>query len=427
MRPAPRAIRGSEPLGDGLVLRSLKTAADANRYATLNENVVGEGAIARRLIERHPAMAPRHFIFVEDKVQGDVVSTSCLIPWRWRLDGLELRVAMLEMVATDPRYRRRGLVRAQVERFHALAEAEGFDLTVIQGIPYYYRQFGYTYALDHYPCDRLASHQIPRQDEDGAHPIRFRQAVPDDAARLTELYRAAMEPIQMVVERDEAYWRYLIQRSQVPIYVWAETAGSCPLDGYLMAQIADDGRRAIVAESHVRHADDALSALQTLAAGDDGTPRDEVSIGGHDGSLLLRVARALGSHPRPRYQWLIRVPDIAAFLTCLRPVLTRRLAAGGYATRSGTLRLNLYREAFDLQIHDGRLVDVARLGFVDYSLTADGGDLCIPRDAFVRLALGYRDLDQLRDAWPDIRIRHGRRYLFDALFPPISALLNMPY
>ncbi len=52
------------------------------------------------------------------------------------------------MVATDARYRNRGLVRALFEMIHARSSAEGHLVQAITGIPYFYRQFGYEYVLD---------------------------------------------------------------------------------------------------------------------------------------------------------------------------------------------------------------------------------------------------------------------------------------
>jgi hypothetical protein len=45
----------------------------------------------------------------------------------------------------------------------------------------------------------------------------------------------------------------------------------------------------------------------------------------------------------------------------------------------------------------------------------------------VRLVLGYRTLDQLLDAWPDIVIRPSSRHLLETLFPKCRAYFSMPY
>ncbi|MCB0060624.1 MAG: hypothetical protein KDE19_00850, partial [Caldilineaceae bacterium] len=100
--------------------------------------------------------------------------------------------------------------------------------------------------------------------------------------------------------------------------------------------------------------------------------------------------------------------------------------AGGYGNYTGKLCINLYRSAFWLQIDRGQ-VRVESAGFVDASLGASGGDLNLPPAAFVRLLLGYRTLDTLTDAWPDVRVKSAARDLVTVLFPLLAAHILMPY
>ena len=116
-----------------------------------------------------------------------------------------------------------------------------------------------------------------------------------------------------------------------------------------------------------------------------------------------------------------------AFLGKIGPALQQRLAASAWRGLSRELTINLFREAFQLRFSNGKLASVDALGFVDSSMGADGGDLCIPPDAFVRLLLGYRSLDELFDAWPDIVVKPAARQLIDLLFPLMNAYLSTPY
>jgi hypothetical protein len=111
----------------------------------------------------------------------------------------------------------------------------------------------------------------------------------------------------------------------------------------------------------------------------------------------------------------------------LAPVLEGRLRAASLAGLNASVTLNLFKTAFRITIADGRVAEVKEVGFVDASLGADGGDLCIPPDAFTRLVLGYRNLDQVRDAWPDTTVRAPARPLLEVLFPVASSLVLMPY
>jgi predicted acetyltransferase len=115
---------------------------------------------------------------VEDTRARQLVSTMCLIPQTWTYAGIPFGVSRVEMVATDAAFRRRGLVRAQFEVLHAKSELMGHLAQGITGIPWYYRQFGYEYALDlgggriALPMCQRSKSKIPRIPAGRAKPNR---------------------------------------------------------------------------------------------------------------------------------------------------------------------------------------------------------------------------------------------------------------
>ena len=143
-------------LGEGLVLR-LATLNDGKPLSQFNMNTLGTdlrdqqevAAYTRDLIAAsHPTCGPSNFSIVEDTRPEKIVSSMCLIPQRWAYAGIPFDVGRMEIVSTEPAYRRRGLVRAQFELWHAQSAALGHRVQAITGIPWYYRQFDYEYALD---------------------------------------------------------------------------------------------------------------------------------------------------------------------------------------------------------------------------------------------------------------------------------------
>ncbi len=121
--------------------------------------------------------------------------------------------------------------------------------------------------------------------------------------------------------------------------------------------------------------------------------------------MLAQAARSLGSRTLPGGQWLLRLPDAGDFLRKIRPLLEARLERAGLQSLDQNLTINLYHYAWQVCIEQGRLVEIKRLGFVNAAMGADGGELCLPTDAFVRLVFGFRSLDELQDAWPDILVK----------------------
>ena len=142
-------------LGDGLTLR-WATPDDVEAVAQFNFTLHSEPPGEEKFLYHwtydlmrgdHPTTKASDFTVVTD-ADGRVVSTLNLISQTWAYDGIPFPVGRPELVATLPEYRRRGLVREQMDVIHRKSAARGELVTAITGIPWYYRQFGYEMGLD---------------------------------------------------------------------------------------------------------------------------------------------------------------------------------------------------------------------------------------------------------------------------------------
>src|SRR5438552_3872631 len=95
-------------------------------------------------------MGPHDFGLIEDTSKEGNPVVACTSLWKhtWTYEGIPFSVGRPEMVATDSAYRHRGFIRALFEMVHERSEAEGDLVQAITGIAYFYRQFGYEYALE---------------------------------------------------------------------------------------------------------------------------------------------------------------------------------------------------------------------------------------------------------------------------------------
>jgi hypothetical protein len=308
-------------------------------------------------------------------------------------------------------------VRAQIGRWHRIVDERAMDLCIIQGIPWYYRQFGYAYALDHRPCIQLPLAAVP----DEWQPAAVEPAGPDDVPTLQALYDADVADLHVRVARATEDWDYLRQRAGAA-FCLSRTAGGGPADGYAACRIDDGVLRAD--EQAMR----SVGAARAFLAWAKRQGARSTELYGPPQGALWQVARSLGGAEPPGGQWLLRIPDPVRLLERLAPVLDARLAAAGRAGLEATLVINLFRGALRMRIAAGRIASVEDAGFVDASLGAeDGGDLLIPPDAFVRLVTGFRGLEELRDAWPELQVRPSARGLVETLFPRLGSWVHMPY
>lgn len=413
-----------ESIGEGMILRTVRDERDIDRYTTFHATYEKEveGIICNYLLHHHPEISYDDFLLVEDEHTGKVVSTVCLIPWHCHYEDVTMEVAMLEMVFTHPEYRHRGYIRAQINRFHQMVNKRHFDLSIIQGIPYYYRQYGYTYAIDLQGADSLPAWLIPNLHDSEQYPYKLRKAVADDAPILARLYQESMTAVQLHIFRNLDYWQFLLQWMQYPVQVVEDQRYGRTV-GYVCIDKQTNNKSPRILESAITNQDIGMFILRQLKA----EGAREIQLGGPQTNTLVQIGRSFGSTPLPAHQWLLRIPDIAGLLSKISPVLEHRIATSAFAGFTGDICINLFREASMLHFKQGKLLKVDSVGFVDTSMGADGGDLRIPLDGFVRLVFGYRQLDEMRDVWPDIGVKSESRYLINVLFPKMTSFFCMPW
>ena len=414
-------------LGGGLTLRSVSDEADIERVAAFNALIHGPSVegMTRNMILHHPHTRPEHWLFVDDDA-GRVVSSLCLIPWTLRYGPATLRSGEMGIVGTLPDFRHggRSLVAALIERFDELLIAGEFDLTHIQGIPYYYRRYGYDYALPLEPHLNLELRSIPDAlaGEDDAFAIRA--AEERDIPALAALYDAAVHELDLSTVRDEATWRYLLAHTAgtaMEADTWLTTGAGGGVIGYWRVAREGFGEGLIVSEaSRLPHraAQAALRHLKGLAQAR-GKPYIRLNLAA--GSSLARTAQAWGAYDDGGYEWQIRVVDVPRLLTRLAPALEQRLADSPFAGLSETVLLSLYREAFALRFENGTLSGVESVGF-----TLDGA-IKLPPTLLPALVLGHRDRHVLRATYPDFAAWGQAGYLLDVLFPPMRSFLYTIY
>jgi hypothetical protein len=433
-------------LGGGLVLR-WSTAADRDRLNQLYSYVFRDKAddppnqvlphwIGDLMSGRHPLLGPGDFALVEDTDREQIVTATCLLEQTWEYAGIPFAVGRPEVVATHPEYRNRGLVRAVFELIHARSAAFGHLAQGITGIYYYYRQFGYEYALDLGGSRSTYFAAIPQLKEGEAEPYSLRNATLDDLPRIMALYDHDRARVAISARHDEAVWRWLIDgQSSSSLENWHTQLildSSGQIQGYALVGrrrwedvVPIFGLTVAPGVSLAAVLPSVLRALQSQApdipAPDPKTPpASRISfILGRDHPVYDVLGEKLTHQRRPLYAWYVRVPDLPAFLRHITPALEQRLANSSLAGHSGEVRLDFYRGGLRMVFADGRLMTVEDWQ-VDHNW-GPRGQAGFPPLVFLQLLFGRRSLAELRHAFPDVWADDEVYPLLEALFPPQPA------
>lgn len=127
----------------------LETDDDVEQHLELMRGIFGQNSHidlqVKKWIDHHPTMTLKDFLVI--KHRGKIVASLNIVPSRWSIGGIELKVSELGCVATLPDYRHQRLQQRLHDEYHKQLLEQGYDLSAIEGIPYFYRQFGYEYAL----------------------------------------------------------------------------------------------------------------------------------------------------------------------------------------------------------------------------------------------------------------------------------------
>ena len=411
-------------LNEDFTLRTARDESDVERVAQFNGSIHGPGIVAmtRDIFLHHPDTTGRDLIFVEDR-EGRVLSSLCVIPWKLGYDGAALNSGEMGIVGTLPEYRRRGLIRSQVEFFKQRLRERGAHISHIQGIPYYYRQFGYEYAMPLEGGMRLTRRDLPAV---AGRAYSFRLATPADLPVLMQMYDQAAGDLNIHTRRDEAVWRFLFAQSassEMEAETWLIVDAQGLPAGYMRLPNHHFGDELTVNEVSRLDFDAAVAVLNHLACLSEERRTPGVRLCVPAGCTLMRVARSFGAHDMGTYAWQIHIPDVPALLRAIGPALERRLCASPFAGLTRDLALGFFRESVLLRFAGGKLAGVQRVG-VDAEVQHAGR---FPPQAFTPLVLGYRSLDELRTAYADLHVEPSCRLLVETLFPKVASFLYTIY
>lgn len=106
-------------------------------------------------------------------------------------------------VATLEGYRHRGLMRKLINEYHKEVEAQGYNLSVIEGIPYFYRQFGYDYSVTLDEETRIRLEKLPHFEAE----LEIRSFIGEDIPQAMKLLSQSQSKFYVHSVRDEQIWK----------------------------------------------------------------------------------------------------------------------------------------------------------------------------------------------------------------------------
>lgn len=400
---------------DGLVLRTARPA-DLDQIGELLAARGEEAdALDHRLVVHDDALGWPACAVVVD---GDrVVSTATLLDETVRVGDVVLPAGQVELVATDVAYEGRGLVRALMGWAHERSAQRGHLLQVMIGIPYFYRLFGYEYAIDIPRVRVLGPGDVSgaREPGPGRGPGTVRRATPADLAGITALQDVAQAGFDVAVPHPEPRSRWLLAHGASVTWV-LERDGAVAAS----ARVRTDDDAILVAEPAALDAAAAHALLGALA-----TDAPEVHVVHRAGTVTGEAwAARLAPAGDAADQYYARIARPELVLDALRPVLHERLARAGLLEADRDLVISTFGRHYRMPLTAAG-IGPAVVGGPMQGPGAVGGAGVAP-DQLPALLLGPHGLAGLARRHPDVYAGPDVA-TYDALFPPLTADLLTYY
>ncbi|KAF9290890.1 hypothetical protein BGZ68_005806 [Mortierella alpina] len=481
-------------IGDGLVMR-WSTQADADDVGTLlseafrwesfgppvpagtvpgpNEIVRASG---RRLLRGNSAVMTEYdYALVENtRAQSGecpLVACACLHAVPGYYGSTQLQYGKVEVIATHPDYRNKGLVRRLMfEMIHPASDERGDLIQFIQGIPHFYLQFGYTYALrTGERSTKIPSLDlIPKIQAGETEAFHLRTVTLADIPYLVEMStpdRLHRGNTQLGLLFDAAYWKFTTH----DVYETKQSIFDASRQTRIIVDAATGKDVGVTVSSFLGQwqwdlfsLDSAVSFLDAVfpvlrgmikMAKDrydfpEAPPEDSVidhlviDLGpSHPASQILQPLVRPGDFER----LYTRIPSYAQFLMKVAPVLEERLSRSALMGVTGSLSLNFFRKVegssgrgLKMMLEHGKIISVkdwvpptpqermmearARLkeGGVTKIRKKEYGASFAPL-SFTRLVTGEVSVDQLLEQYGENSVKDCEsRLLLDVLFPTVQ-------
>ncbi len=373
--------------------------------------------ITKRFVEKHPSMTHENFFML--KKGDEVVAGLLLLPQIWTIDGIEVKVAEMGCVGTKPDHRRKKLQWILNERFDSYAKENGYDLCALAGIPYFYRQFGYQYAVE---LD-FSTETDPGKIPDTESSLQRRKITELDIPIMDSILRDSQHRYFVKSNRTSGVWK--MQQD-------TGTYGGEPFEGLALTnETGLVGYYRYVVDSknstlYIRElgfnedtsAEEVANVLKNHAE-ENGLGKIKTALSHVD--PINEYLKELGAKQNKPYAWQIKPLDLFRLMEKMKPAFEKRIAESQFKSLTNELRFNFFKFAIKMEIVNGVIQNMEKY------YEEDSRNLGFNPNAFIQMIMGYKGWRELADAYPDFWVRDGLDDLVDVMFPKGSGYIHYTY
>ena len=380
----------------------------------LNVNVHGGsvGDYIKHIFLNHPRKEEVLFLYIRDSNSNKIVSCISLMPLEWRFGSITIPVCEMGFVGTLEKYRGKELIVELNRLYERIMAEKGYLISVIRGIPYYYRKLGYEFAI---PLDHrmfLSTSKIPLDDLES---LKIRKVNLEDIEFITAKYNKFYDDffISNLFDKDcfiSKFFNDNYNDFKASTYI-IERGGRST--AYFMFGKSYDNKGYDIKTSQINR-ESGIKILQFTKEQSCVENPDKIDLAVREDTNLAKIISELGGITYDTYGWQVKIPDLKLYLEKIKPILENRISNSNLQGVTQDLSLSNYRTTFTLSFNNGQ---ISKIKMEEGFPKERSCDLQIPGSLLFKLFLGDRSFKELKHIMKDAIVKHDSREIIDVLFP----------
>ncbi|NVM46407.1 MAG: GNAT family N-acetyltransferase [Candidatus Lokiarchaeota archaeon] len=390
----------------------------------LNVNVHGESVrdYINHIVINHPRKEDVLFLYIKDSNSNKIVSSISLMPLEWRFGSTTIPVCEMGFVGTLEKYRGKGLIVELNNLYERIMAETGYIISVIRGIPYYYRKLGYEFAI---PLDHrmlLSLSKIPLED---LNFLEIRKANSDDINFIANNYNKFYDNyfISNVLDRDcyiSKFFNDYFNEFKASTYI-IETGGKSI--AYFTFGKTYENLGYDIKTLHINR-ECSIKILQFTKEIARIENPDKVDLAVREDTDLAELICELGGVTYDSYGWQVKIPNLKVYFKKIKPILEDRIHNSDFKGLTQDLIISNYTTSYILSFNNGQICDIKMEKGYPTEISCD---LKLPGSTLFKLILGDRSFKELKHIIKDALVKHESRELIDVLFPKENSYSDTYY
>lgn len=411
-------------IGDNLTLRVANDEIeDFQRFISFNLAVHQDESLKRyvsRLYSDHPRRKDVFWIYVEENDSKKIVSTITLMPLEWNFDGVTIPLCEMGLVGTLPQYRNRKFIGTMNSTYEAIMRQEGYLFSVIRGIPFYYRRFGYAFALNLDEHILLNKNLIPSKEFDN---VSIQKATKQDLPFIKSVFTKEQEKFYISNKFAPECFMYKFMNDDFDnnfLKTFLIKKNENAISFFSFGMSYDNTAYSLIVPEI--NEESMIKILQFVKAYSEET--DQIVFHVNSDTKFGQYLCSIGGKKDLGYGWQIKILNIKSFLNAIGPVLEQRIERSSYKGLSQDIVISDYRESFTIRFNNGKVKDIeVKKGYS----APKGCDVNIPSTALIKLLLSDKSFEEIKYIIKDSILNPESETLIKTLFPKKPSIPDTYY